>query len=288
MVSKLTRNEFTQSLKDKKLDVAEAAADKQLAGLDVAKADLNHDGKISGAAEATALFREVDLFDRNGDSASIALTTASGAATRAAVMASALKSRAVFEVKDPLVDSALKTAFAAADSLPLARGAKDDRAVAVQYGLARLGFAVGTVDGQFGPGTERAVKAFQTAASLPATGIVDPATLNALDTKLATTELRTPAEVSGDPLAYLSNHEALGMAKLSPLTDRSKPADWNHPELQKAYGEFATGYWEHCKTNRVEADCKTLSLFVMDQFRAKVKTDLGVQLPRPAGLPAAT
>lgn len=288
MVSRLTRPEFTQSLQDKKIDVAEAAADPKLAGLNVSRADLNSDGKIAGAAEAAALFREVDRFDKNGDSASIALTTAAGASTKAAVLATALQSRAMYEVRDPLVDAALKTAFAAPGSFPLARGARGDRAVAVQYGLARLGFVVGTVDGQFGPGTERAVKAFQTSMQLPASGVVDELTLNALDLKLSATELRTPAEVSGDPLAFLSNHAALGMAKLNPLVDLMRPADWAHPEIQKAYGEFAANYWEHLKTNRVEADCKTLSLFVMDQFRTKVKTDLGVQLPRPAGLPNAT
>lgn len=288
MPSRLTRSEFTQSLQNKKIDVNEAAADPKLAGLDVARADLNRDGKISTPDEAVALFKEVDRFDRNGDSGSIALTTPTGSATRAAALVTALQSRAVFEVKDPLRDAALQTVFAAAGSLPLARGARDDRAVAVQYGLARLGFAVGTVDGQFGPGTERAVKAFQTASQLPATGVVDQATVNALDAKLAATELRTPAEVSGDPLAYLGNHAALGMAKLAPLSDRSKPADWNHPEVRQAYGQFVAAYWEHCKTNRVEADCKTLSLFLMDQFRNKVKTDLGVQLPRPPGLPASS
>jgi hypothetical protein len=118
--------------------------------------------------------------------------------------------------------------------------------------------------------------------------VVDHATLGALDAKLASTELRTPAEVSGDPLAYLSNHAALGLAKLSPIVDRSRPVDWAHPEVQKAYGAFVDAYWQQLKTNRVECDCKTLSLFMMDQFRIKVKTDLGVQLPRPAGLPAST
>src|SRR4249919_3626732 len=149
MVSKLTRGDFTQSLQDKKIDVDQAKADPKLAGLDVAKADLNHDGKISGATETAALFREVDRFDTNGDSASVNLTSASGAATKAAVMASALKARAVFDTSIPLNDAALKTAFAAGESLPLARGTNGDRAVAVQYGLARLGFAVGTVDGKF-------------------------------------------------------------------------------------------------------------------------------------------
>lgn len=285
---RLTRPEFTQSLQDKKLDVGTATADPKLAGLNVAKADLNHDGKIAGADEAAALFREVDRYDTNGDSNSIALTTSAGAPTKAAALATALTARAVFDVSEPNPppkDAALKTAFAAAGSLPLARGTNGDRAVAVQYGLARLGFAIGTVDGQFGPGTERAVKAFQATASLPQTGIVDQSTLTALDTKLSTTELRTPAEVSGDPLAYLSNHAALGLTKLPAIVDRSKPADWNHPEIQKAYGAFVANYWDTLKTNHLECDCKTLSLFMMDQFRAKVKTDLGVTLPKPAGLP---
>ena len=240
MPSRLTRAEFTQSLQDKKLDVPGAAADPKLAGLDVARADLNHDGKIAGADEAAALFREVDRYDTNGDASSIATTTATGATTRAAALATALQARAVFDVNEPVAlgDSALQAAFAAAGSLPLSKGARGDRAVAVQYGLARLGFPVGAVDGQFGPGTERAVKAFQATAQLPQTGVVDQATVKALDAKLAHTELRTPAEVSGNPLAYLSNHAALGLPKLSPLVDRSKPADWNHPEIQQAYGQF--------------------------------------------------
>lgn len=289
MASRLTRSEFTQALKDKKIDPAEAAADPRLAGVNVAGADLNRDGKIAGDAEAAALFKAVDQFDRNGDAASIALTTPTGASTRAGAIAGALTSRAVFDVTDgttPPKDAALRNAFAAPGALPLARGQHGDRAVAVQYALARLGVEVGTVDGKFGPGTERAVKAFQTANGLASSGVVDAATLRALDSKLASTDLRTPAERSGDPMAYLSNHQALGLSRLPAIVDRSKPVNWNHPEVQQAYGRFVGEYWEHLKANRLEADCKTLSLFVMDQFRIKVKNDLGVQLPLPANLPA--
>jgi peptidoglycan hydrolase-like protein with peptidoglycan-binding domain len=290
MPSRLTRNEFTQSLQDKKIDVAEAAADPRLAGVNVATADLNRDGKVSGANEAAALFREVDRYDRNGDAASIALTDASGNATRASVVAAALQSKAVFSVTEPsgsapLTDAALSKAFSAPNTLPLQKPAQGDAAVAVQYALARLGLPVGSVDGKFGPGTERAVKAFQAQASLPQTGVVDQATLGALDAKLKSTELRTPAEASGNALAYLSNHQALGLPKLPAIADRSKPVNWSHPEVQKAYGSFVASYWEHLKTNRVECDCKTLSLFMMDQFRLKAKADLGVQLPLPASLP---
>lgn len=290
MVSKLTRNEFQQSLQGKNIKVADAAAGTKLAGVDVAKADLNRDGKISGEAETAALFKVVDAYDRNGDAASIAAADAYGTQTRAGAVATALVSRSVFDVTEPapvgdFSDAALKNTFKGAESVPLSRNMNDDRTFAVQYALARLGVPVGTVDGKFGPGTERAVKAFQTSAGLPATGSVDLPTLNALDAKLKSTELRTPAEVSGNPLKYLAD-QAVALPKLKPIADRSKPADWNHPEVQQQYGEFVAAHWEQLKTNRVESDCKTLSLFLMDQFRTKVKADLGIQLPRPANLPA--
>ncbi|MCA3012443.1 MAG: peptidoglycan-binding protein [Myxococcaceae bacterium] len=288
MTNRLTRTDFTRALERKSLDVAQSSTDPALRGLDVAKADLNRDGVVSGAAETSALFTAVDAFDRNGDAHSVARTTAGGAPTRAAAMAAALQAKAVFMVSEPtgsFRDAALRSAFSAPGSLPLSRGAQGDGARAVQYGLARLGFSVGVVDGRFGPGTERGVKAFQASAGLSQTGVVDAATLGALDARLASTDLRTPAERSGDPLRYLAAQAVAG-PRLSPIRDRSKPVDWNHPEVQAAYGAFTASYWQTLKENRVEADCKTLSLFMMDQFRAKVGADLGVQLPRPATLPA--
>ena len=49
----------------------------------------------------------------------------------------------------------------------------------LQQRLSALGYQV-TADGDFGPATTTAVKAFQTAKGLPSTGIVDTATWNAL------------------------------------------------------------------------------------------------------------
>jgi hypothetical protein len=55
---------------------------------------------------------------------------------------------------------------------PIERGAKKMRAQRVQEFLTLNGFAV-SIDGDFGPATEKRVRDFQTARGLPATGIVD-------------------------------------------------------------------------------------------------------------------
>ncbi len=285
MTTRLTRNDFTTALKDKRIDVNEAKADPKLAGVDVAKADLNHDGKISGATEAAALFKEVDKYDRNGDAASIDTTGGTGAQTQAGAIATAALARAVFEVVDPAAfvprDAALKNALSAAGAMPVKRGANGDAAVAVQYALARLGFDVGMVDGKFGPGTEKAVKAFQTSAGVTASGVVDADTLKALDTKLASTDLRVPAAKAPNAMQFMQQ-AAIDLPKLKPI---SGAVSWNNPDVQKKYGEFVAAYWPVLKNNRFESDCKTLSLFMMDAFRTKVQSDLGVKLPKPAGLP---
>jgi Putative peptidoglycan binding domain/CHAP domain len=50
----------------------------------------------------------------------------------------------------------------------------------VQRRLARLGFEPGPLDGEYGPATERAVRAFQAAAGIDADGVVGPQTRAAL------------------------------------------------------------------------------------------------------------
>jgi peptidoglycan hydrolase-like protein with peptidoglycan-binding domain len=282
MVSRLSRSEFTQSLQNKKIEVGPAQNDPALAGVNVARADLNGDGKVAGATETAALFKEIDRFDNNGDASSVNLTDAQGNATRAANVANALKARAVFDVADPraLGDAALRNALTGA-TLPVSRGAKGDGALAIQYALARLGHLKGKIDGDFGPGTEGAVKAFQQSASLPQTGKVDEPTLRALDAAVSTLDLRTPAEKSGNAKQFLSQ-AALALPKLGTITGA---ANFSNPVVQEQYGKFVAAYWETLKENRVEADCKTVALFFLDQFRAKAKAEQNISIPRPAGLP---
>ncbi len=70
----------------------------------------------------------------------------------------------------------------------LRRGMKVDQVAELQRQLAAAGFPV-TIDGDFGPGTEAMVKAFQRARGLEADGIVGAATWSAL-----VTGVRPPGE----------------------------------------------------------------------------------------------
>ncbi len=73
------------------------------------------------------------------------------------------------------------------DSGTLARGDNGDAVLALQKALAALNYDVGTPDGDFGPTTEAAVKAFQQDQGLTADGIVGSTTVQALNDALAAT-----------------------------------------------------------------------------------------------------
>jgi peptidoglycan hydrolase-like protein with peptidoglycan-binding domain len=74
----------------------------------------------------------------------------------------------------------------------LQRGSKGAEVTELQQKLNKLGFSVGTADGDFGPATEAAVKKFQAAKGLTADGIVGPKTWEALD-KATAAAARPPA-----------------------------------------------------------------------------------------------
>lgn len=60
-------------------------------------------------------------------------------------------------------------------------GASGEQVVKIQQLLAASGFYAGAFDGQFGPATRTAVERFQTRYSLPVTGAVDRAMIDALN-----------------------------------------------------------------------------------------------------------
>jgi len=67
----IKRSDFNKALQGKSLDVDQLKQDQRLGGMNVDKADINNDGKISGSAETDALYLEVDRFDKNGSYASM-------------------------------------------------------------------------------------------------------------------------------------------------------------------------------------------------------------------------
>jgi peptidoglycan hydrolase-like protein with peptidoglycan-binding domain len=380
VVATLRRTDFVASLRNKSLDVNTARNDPALAGLPVARADLDANGRVEGDAEADRLFTEVDAFDRNGSRASITSAQADGTATQAGRMARRAVELAttitppaapslrdaglqaafgdggavclsrgsqgplVSAVQDALVrlghlndvvdgDFGRKTraaveAFQAAAGLPvngmvdravvdaldarlapagtpttptlrdaalvngmgtppptLAQGSAGRPVVALQYALGRLGLLDDLADGSYGRRTRSAVESLQRTEGLPVTGVVNETTLSALDARVVAMGTRTPAARASSPWHYLSDFTARGLSNIS-VSDRSRPVNWSHPEIRTAYGAFVGQYWDVVKSNAVECDCKTLALFFMDQFRAKVKADVGVDLPRSSSLPA--
>lgn len=91
---------------------------------------------------------------------------------------------------------------------PLSRGSKGDSVMKLQQRLVDLKYLSGKVDGDFGGGTESAVKAFQKAANIEVTGIVNKETWtrlfsnNAPAVKTKTYKDFSFKEISRDPDAY--------------------------------------------------------------------------------------
>lgn len=70
-----------------------------------------------------------------------------------------------------------------APSTTLKPGDTGSQVETLQRELAGLGYAPGTIDGNYGPGTVTAVKAFQTAIGLAPDGVVGPKTLQELKSR---------------------------------------------------------------------------------------------------------
>jgi Putative peptidoglycan binding domain len=66
-----------------------------------------------------------------------------------------------------------------------------DLAMKVQWALSRRGYYNGPIDGVIGPDCIRAIRAFQEAQGLPATGQIDPNVLRALKLPLPQVSLRS-------------------------------------------------------------------------------------------------
>jgi hypothetical protein len=81
-------------------------------------------------------------------------------------------------------------------------------------------------------------------------------------------------------MAFLSSFRQLKLPTVR-VNTRNEDVSWDSPDVQEAYGIFVQHYWQILKENRIEADCKALAMFFMDQFRKKMEEDTFIRLPLP-------
>jgi hypothetical protein len=142
---------------------------------------------------------------------------------------------------------------------PIERGAKKMRAQRVQEFLTLNGFAV-SIDGDFGPATEKRVRDFQTARGLPATGVVD---------------MKTHEELVA-PIVKALNPIAAGGKSLSTLAAAyAKQHIKNHP---REAGGDNRGPWVRSYLDWDGKDARWCAGFVCFALEQAAHT-LGVQLP---------
>jgi Putative peptidoglycan binding domain len=87
----------------------------------------------------------------------------------------------------PTTTATQPTPIAAPPATTLKPGDKGAQVRTLQRALASLGHPSGKIDGQYGPATIRALKAFQAASGLTADGVLGPKTLAALAKALGKT-----------------------------------------------------------------------------------------------------
>jgi hypothetical protein len=279
-------------METKRIKIAQAKNDPRLATVNLDHFDENNNGYIERYQDFSLLFTQIDHLDANGDLDSIAMGTVHNPTIVADVIATLHDLAETSDTRDSntiasidasmLQDTALKNAFPSGFDSIIKRGAKSTQVVAIQYALGRLGHLNDLCDGDFGRKTQGAVVSFQKAnQNIEVTGRVNAKVLTALDNAVAHLDLRPPAlKSSRTPLDYLSDFYALGMPKLN-VNRRGENTRWDSETIQKVYGQFVENYWEILKRNKVEADCKSLALFFMDQFRKQLAEDCLIFLPLP-------
>jgi len=90
----------------------------------------------------------------------------------------------------------------------LSQGSSGEWVTYLQQCLAHLGYDPGSIDGDFGPRTERAVAAFQAACGLSEMGTVDSATWNLLSGTTLVNEAEELVETAADAVGTGATAEA--------------------------------------------------------------------------------
>jgi peptidoglycan hydrolase-like protein with peptidoglycan-binding domain len=155
----------------------------------------------------------------------------------------------------------------------LRKGAKGAAVTELQGALKRHGFDPGPIDGDFGPKTEAAVKAFQAAKGLTVDGVVGPQTRQALQAATAAPAAPAPAPAE-TPAPAAPAPTAGGVIKAAPGDTLWKIA-------QRTLGD-ANRWQELYELNKDQMANPNLVYPGMT-----LKLPAGAQVPAPATAPAA-
>lgn len=111
----------------------------------------------------------------------------------------------------------------------LRRGSKGDDVRIVQRALTDAGFSLGSIDGDFGPKTDQAVRAFQKARGLAVDGVVGPATTAALGIR-GTALPALPAAPQNSPAAPSAPAPTARPQAAAPSGRSVLPDGWVEPD----------------------------------------------------------
>lgn len=100
----------------------------------------------------------------------------------------------------PATGGSLGNAGAVATAPQYQTGSRGPEVSGIQQLLGVWGFSVGAIDGQYGPATANAIRAFQKYLGLPQTGVADGTTIQHLQSQNLLTGVREGLVVPGQPL----------------------------------------------------------------------------------------
>ena len=178
----ISREAFVENFKTAGVHVNDASGEAGISSSVANKlrqADLNGDGKISGNREANHLFDGLDNYDRN-DSDHSFVTERAGADTALGKVVKAL-SKHPARGQTPSANQRISIPLQAVSKglQTIGYGDQGANVRALQEALLKTGANV-SVDGDFGPGTLRAVKDFQRREGISADGVVGRQVANKL------------------------------------------------------------------------------------------------------------